>query len=159
MAKGVRWSDGSGVEVRDMRDAETSLAIIRDRGSRGLHLEDVYRRLYNPDLYLRAYGRIYKNAGATTKGVTEESVDGMSMGKIASIIGLLRDQRYRWSPARRVLIPKRNGKTRPLGLPMCRSYCTSSQESWGIPEGPEFGPSRYASDQVPGHRDQWRRVG
>jgi hypothetical protein len=29
MAKGVRWSDGSGVEVRDMRDAETALAIIR----------------------------------------------------------------------------------------------------------------------------------
>jgi hypothetical protein len=27
MAKGGRWSDGSGVEVRDMRDAETTLAI------------------------------------------------------------------------------------------------------------------------------------
>ena len=30
MAKGGRWSDGELVEVRDMRDAETTLAIIRD---------------------------------------------------------------------------------------------------------------------------------
>ena len=48
----VRWL---GVpEVREMRDAERTLAIIRDRGSRGLPLGDVYRQLYNPDLYLRA---------------------------------------------------------------------------------------------------------
>ena len=53
-----------------MRDAERTLAIIRDRGSRGLPLEDVYRQLYNPDLYLRAYGRIYRNDGAMTRGVT-----------------------------------------------------------------------------------------
>jgi hypothetical protein len=33
-----------------MRNAETVLAIIRDRGRRGLPLEDVYRQLYNPDL-------------------------------------------------------------------------------------------------------------
>jgi len=41
-----------------MRDAETTLAIIRERGRRGLNLEDLYRQLFNPDLYLRAYGRI-----------------------------------------------------------------------------------------------------
>jgi len=41
-----------------MRDAETVLAIIRDRGERGLPLENLYRQLFNPELYLRAYGRI-----------------------------------------------------------------------------------------------------
>lgn len=46
----------ANVEVCDMHDAETTLAIIGNRGKRGLPLEDVYRRLYNPDLYLRAYG-------------------------------------------------------------------------------------------------------
>jgi group II intron reverse transcriptase/maturase len=100
-----------------MRNAETTLAIIRERGKKGLHLEDVYRQLYNPDLFLRAYGRIYKNAGAMTRGSTEETVDGMSLWKIQSIIGLLRDERYRWSPVRRTFIPKRNGKQRPLGIP------------------------------------------
>jgi len=100
-----------------MRDAETTLTIVRERGSRDLILEDVYRRLYNEDLYLRAYGRIYKNAGATTRGSTDETVDGMSMEKIRDTIESLRSERYRWTPVRRIDIPKRNGKTRPLGIP------------------------------------------
>ena len=100
-----------------MRDAETTLAIIQDRGSRGLQLEDVYRRLFNPDLYLRAYGRLYKNAGSLTEGVTPETVDGMSLKKIGQLIDDLRHERYRWTPVRRVYIPKSNGKLRPLGVP------------------------------------------
>ena len=42
-----------------MRHAETVLNVIRDRGERGLPLEDIYRQLYNRELYLRAYGRLY----------------------------------------------------------------------------------------------------
>jgi group II intron reverse transcriptase/maturase len=104
-------------KVCDMQNAETTLAIIQERGRKGLHLEDVYRRLYNPDLYLRAYGRIYGNKGAMTKGTTDETVDGMSLEKIGTIIEAIRYERYRWTPVRRVYIPKTNGKTRPLGIP------------------------------------------
>ena len=43
-------------KVLVMRNAETILAIIRERGKKGLDLEDVYRQLYNPDLYLRRTG-------------------------------------------------------------------------------------------------------
>src|SRR3954453_13934513 len=118
MAKGGRWLDGRGLEVRDMRNADTTLAIIRERGKRGLHLEDVYRRLYNPDLYLRAYGRIYRNDGAMTRGTTEETVDGMSQEKILGIIEKLRFERYRWIPVRRTYIEKKGStKMRPLGIP------------------------------------------
>jgi retron-type reverse transcriptase len=101
-----------------MRRAETILNIIQDRGKRGLPLDDVYRQLYNPDMYLRAYARLYKNDGAMTKGITEETVDGMSMDKIASIIEAIRYERWKWTPARRKDIPKRKGGTRPLGMPM-----------------------------------------
>jgi retron-type reverse transcriptase len=101
-----------------MQDAETVLEIIRSRGSRGLPLEEVYRQLFNPDLYLRAYGRLYRNAGAMTRGVTAETVDGMSKAKITSIIDLIRHERYRWTPVRREYIPKANGKMRPLGIPV-----------------------------------------
>ncbi|GAB3174502.1 reverse transcriptase domain-containing protein [Streptomyces incanus] len=75
--------------------------------------------LFNPHLYLLAYGRLYSNKGAMTPGVTGETVDGMSLGKIDRIIDALRHERYRWSPARRVYIPKKRGSTnlRPLGLP------------------------------------------
>jgi retron-type reverse transcriptase len=100
-----------------MRDAETTLAIIRERGSKGLHLEDVYRRLYNPDLYLRAYGRLYRNAGALTEGIDGQTVDGMCMDRIHAIIELLSHEKFRWNPVRRVYIPKKNGKLRPLGIP------------------------------------------
>ncbi len=43
-----------------MRSAEHVLGIIQERGKRGLPLEDLYRQLYNPNLYLKAYGKIYQ---------------------------------------------------------------------------------------------------
>lgn len=100
-----------------MQNAEVVLGVIRERGRKGLPLEGVYRQLYNHELYLRAYGRLYRNDGAMTPGVTKETVDGMSLEKIDAIIADLRGERYRWTPVRRVEIPKRNGKTRPLGIP------------------------------------------
>jgi group II intron reverse transcriptase/maturase len=100
-----------------MATAETVLAVYSDRGKRGLPLEGVYRQLYRRDLYLRAYGRIHRNDGALTPGVTDETVDAMSLEKIDRIIDAMRQEAYRWSPARRTHIPKKNGKKRPLGLP------------------------------------------
>src|SRR5712691_2198077 len=100
-----------------MRTAETILNIIQDRGRRGLPLDDVYRQLYNPDMYLRAYAKLYKNDGAMTPGTTEETVDGMSTEKIAKIIEAIRYERWQWKPVRRIEIPKRKGGKRPLGMP------------------------------------------
>lgn len=101
-----------------MRNAETVLGIIRERGRQGLPLERVYRHLFNPDLYLRAYGRIYRNDGAMTRGATAETADGMSPAKIDAIIDALRHERHRWTPVRRVLIEKKDSKSkRPLGIP------------------------------------------
>jgi group II intron reverse transcriptase/maturase len=101
-----------------MQDAETVLSIIRDRGRRRLPLAGVYRQLYNPALYLLAYGNIHGNAGATTPGTTEETVDGMSREKIGRIVELVRTERYRFTPVRRVYIEKKGStKKRPLGIP------------------------------------------
>lgn len=101
-----------------MRTAETVLGVIQDRGRRELPLEDIYRQLYNPDLYLRAYARLYANKGAMTPGTTEETVDGMSIAKIQKIIDDLRYERYRWTPVRRVYIDKKKStKKRSLGIP------------------------------------------
>jgi retron-type reverse transcriptase len=73
--------------------------------------------MFNKELYLLAYGNIYSNQGAMTPGASAETADGMSEDKIDQIIELIRHERYRFSPARRVYIPKKNGKLRPLGLP------------------------------------------
>jgi group II intron reverse transcriptase/maturase len=100
-----------------MQSAETVLGVLRERGRQGLPLEEMYRQMFNPQLYLLAYGRIYSNKGAMTPGVDGETADGMSTGKIGRIVDAMRHERYRFSPVRRVHIPKKNGKMRPLGLP------------------------------------------
>src|SRR5215469_13634736 len=101
-----------------MRTADAILGLIKERGKKGLPLERVYKLLYDRDLYLMAYGKIYGNKGAMTHGVTDETPDGMSLTKIDAIIEALRYERYQWLPARRVSIPKKNGKKRPLGMPV-----------------------------------------
>jgi group II intron reverse transcriptase/maturase len=100
-----------------MQSAETVLGVLRERGRRGLPCNELYRQLFNPNLYLLAYGRLYSNQGAMTPGVDGETVDGMSQAKIGRIIDALRHERYRFQPVRRVYIPKKNHKLRPLGLP------------------------------------------
>src|SRR5919204_2092032 len=100
-----------------MRSAENVLGVIRERGKKGQPLEDIYRQLYNPHLYLLAYENLRNNAGVMAPGVTKETVDGMSMKKIQQIIEAVRFERYRWKPVRRTYIPKKSGKLRPLGLP------------------------------------------
>jgi group II intron reverse transcriptase/maturase len=100
-----------------LQSADTVLGVLRERGRRGLPCNELYRQMFNPQLYLVAYGRIYSNQGAMTPGASAETVDGMSLGKIGRIIDALRHERYRFSPVKRVLIPKKNGKLRPLGLP------------------------------------------
>jgi group II intron reverse transcriptase/maturase len=105
------------MKVRVMRNANIILNIHQKRGSEGLPLERVYKHLFNPELFLQAYGKIYRNLGAMTRGTTKETVDGMDLQRIHNIIGLLRLERYKWTPVRRTEIPKANGKTRPLGIP------------------------------------------
>jgi len=100
-----------------MQSAETVLDVLRERGRRGLPCEQLYRQLFNPHLYLMAYGRLYSNHGAMTPGADGETADGMSLAKIGRVIDALRHERYRFQPAKRVYIPKKSGKLRPLGLP------------------------------------------
>jgi group II intron reverse transcriptase/maturase len=102
-----------------MQTTESLLGLLRERGKRGLPLNRVYRQLYNTNLYVSAYGRIYRNAGAMTPGVTEETADGTSLETFETIIAAVRQERYHWQPARRTYIPKKRGnKKRPLGMPV-----------------------------------------
>jgi len=98
-----------------MQSADTVLKVLRDRGRRKLPLERLYRQLFNEQLFLIAYGRIYANDGAMTPGVDGKTPDGMSLETIRDIIDRLRAERFRFAPVRRVYIPKKNGARRPLG--------------------------------------------
>jgi group II intron reverse transcriptase/maturase len=100
-----------------MQNAETVLGVLRDRGRRGLPCDELFRQLFNPQIYLLAYGRLYSNHGAMTPGVDGETADGMSLAKIGRVIDAVRHERFRFQPARRTYIPKKNGARRPLGMP------------------------------------------
>ena len=84
-----------------MQEAEVVLSVLRERGRKGLPCEQLYRQMFNRDLYLLAYGNIYSNQGAMTPGAGGETADGMSEEKIEQITGLIRRESYRFSPARR----------------------------------------------------------
>ena len=65
-----------------MQDAETVLEVLRERGRKGLPLTQLYRQMFNKNMYLLAYGHIYSNQGAMTPGACGETADGMSEGMI-----------------------------------------------------------------------------
>ena len=77
----------------------------------------LYRNLYNIEFYLDAYAKIYPNKGSNTKGINNDTIDGMSLKRINTLVDKLKNQTYQPNPARRTYIPKKNGKLRPLGLP------------------------------------------
>jgi len=124
-----------------MQSADVLFTILRERGKHGLPLERVYRMLFNPTLYYRAYSKLAPNKGAMTQGSTPETVDGMSLVKIERLIAALRAERYRWTPVRRHYIAKKHStKKRPLGIPMWVAYCPPYQRFWGCGNGrrPEY---------------------
>lgn len=52
-----------------------------------------------------------------TKGADNATIDHMSISRIEKLIISLKDESYQPIPSRRVYIPKKNGKKRPLGIP------------------------------------------
>lgn len=113
-----RYREASNAEACVMQSTKAYLELLQERGKKGLPLERVYRQRFNRNLDLTAYGKIYRNTGAMTPGVTDETADGMSLEKIDKVIEALRYERYQWQPARRTYIPKKNGMQRPLGMPV-----------------------------------------
>ena len=81
------------------------------------HYKRLYRNLYNPEFFLLAYERTQAKPGNMTAGNDGNTIDGMSMKRIDSLIQKLKDFSYQPKPARRTYIPKANGKMRPLGIP------------------------------------------
>lgn len=79
--------------------------------------ERLYRLLFNREMYLVAYQKIYANEGNMTIGTDSQTIDGMSLNRIDTLIKALKNESYQPNPSRRTYIPKKNGKMRPLGIP------------------------------------------
>jgi group II intron reverse transcriptase/maturase len=95
-------------------------ALRRHNADRGWLNFDLYRLLYKPELYILAYERIKSKPGNMTAGSDGATLDGFSTQVITDLIASLRDESFQFQPARRIYIPKANGKLRPLGIPSPR---------------------------------------
>ena len=88
-----------------------------------LRLFDLYHLLYDMEWLRTAHVNVSQNAGSETAGC-----DGINMtyfdkdleNNLQRLAEELRKQKFEPQPVRRVYIPKRNGKLRPLGIPAIR---------------------------------------
>ena len=101
-----------------MRNPKNVLESLTSKAANeDYHYKRLYRNLYNPEFFLLAYERIQAKPGNMTAGNDGNTIDGMSMKRIDSLIQRIKDFSYQPKPARRTYIPKANGKMRPLGIP------------------------------------------
>ncbi len=101
-----------------MRNSENVLNSLAGHSQNpNYKFERLYRLLFNENLYALAYQMMSKKTGNMTKGTDGKTISGMSIKRIQSIIDKLRDESYHPHPAKRIYIPKKNGKQRPLGIP------------------------------------------
>lgn len=101
-----------------MRNPEYVLKALNEHGlSSEYKFERLYRILFNEEMFYAAYQNIYAKPGNMTPGTDGKTIDQMDIPRIRKIVESLKDESYQPNPARRVYIPKKNGKQRPLGIP------------------------------------------
>jgi len=101
-----------------MRNPQQVLnALCEHSNDSGYRYERLYRNLFNEEMFYIAYQRKYAKQGNMTPGTDGKTADRMSIEHIQKLVTSLKDESYQPHPARRVYIPKKNGKKRPLGIP------------------------------------------
>jgi group II intron reverse transcriptase/maturase len=101
-----------------MRSPERVLNSLSEHSKDSSYkFERLYRILFNEEMFYVAYQRIYAKEGNMTKGSDGQTIDNMSLKRVEKLIGTLKDETYQPQPSKRVYIPKKNGKKRPLGVP------------------------------------------
>ncbi len=75
---------------------------------------DIYKLMFKPKLFELACQKLKSKPGNMTPGIVPTTLDGFSIEIINEIIGKLKDESFKFSPGRRVMIPKASGGERPL---------------------------------------------
>ncbi|RRN98407.1 reverse transcriptase domain-containing protein [Pectobacterium aquaticum] len=99
-----------------------ALSGISKASKQGCKIKKLHKIMCShQDLWMQAYANIYPNRGAMTKGIDDNTLDGMGIERINHLINLIKSGSYFPKPCRRTHIPKDarkpNGKKRPLGIP------------------------------------------
>lgn len=90
-----------------MQRLDVVLDILQEKTKvENFKFTDLYRILYNSELYLRAYSRKASNPGNMTPGYDGKTIDGYSLDRINRMIKSLGDESFRPTPARRTYIKR-----------------------------------------------------
>ena len=106
-----------------------------------------------------AYQKVKANHGAA--GVDGQSIEAFETdlkGNLYKIWNRMSSGSYFPPPVRLVEIPKASGGSRPLGIPMRHSYCTSLQRGWGLSRrksGPSVGLASIMRPNAGSRSDEW----
>ncbi len=110
---------------------QPSLQGIAEKARRlkGYRFRDLYRML-NQEMLLEAWKSVNKGASAGVDRVTAEEYGKDLEKHIAEVVDNLKGKRYRAKLVRRVNIPKGDGKTRPLGIPVVSDKLVQMAVAW-----------------------------
>jgi RNA-directed DNA polymerase len=124
----VHTQTGSTTPVDKTQQLQRKLYLAA-KGSRNRRFHALYDRIFRSDILWRAWEDVRQNAGsAGSDGLTITDIEHAGVAEfLAQIEQDLKANTYRPQPVLRVYIPKPDGRQRPLGIPMCPSYCTSFQ--------------------------------
>lgn len=109
------------LNVRFSTEAEMkqTLDFLYEKSKEGIAFTGLVEAMVNEVTIVTAIHNIKSNKGSKTAGVDQMKMDRYLQMPREELIALIRDNfsNYRPRPARRVYIPKKNGKLRPLGIP------------------------------------------
>jgi group II intron reverse transcriptase/maturase len=110
----IRWySDGFHYEVPPKL---VSLAEFCSKYPNKIVDRNIFNILLTPQMFLLAYHKLRSKPGNMTPGLYPDTLDGIDANCIDDVVSKLKAESFNFSPARRILIPKANGKLRPLTI-------------------------------------------
>ena len=96
-----------------------TLDFLYEKSKDGISFTGLVEAMVNEITIVTAIHNIKSNKGSKTAGVDQVKMDKYLQMPRDELIALIRESfsNYRPKPARRIYIPKKNGKQRPLGIP------------------------------------------
>lgn len=106
-------------KIANEKQLKERLDLIYDRSKEGRSFHGLYELAFNPVTIITAIRNIKSNQSSKTPGIDKQNINRYLLMPYEELINLVQTtvKNYQPKPARRVYIPKKNGKMRPLGIP------------------------------------------